>query len=699
MLRRISLPILAVLTVLPGHAADIAVPPNETTSPPVVTTALPIDTPAVVLINTQPEAWGALRRFNPYPVLPPGVGALPFLPPWLDFTSDIQPWLGDRVALVLLPLPANTKPSLIENHGLLLAPVKDASRLDAFIAKVKTNRGAPQVERIYQGAVIVEWEGTKPTPAGGKQCPDSLPGAPAPVPSQPGSSPGCVEAVPGEVTSFNKAFQKSQQKFSTLITQNPLPQPTASAAPTPLPQPTTFSTPPPPTPEPTSQPQASPSPMPSPGLPAPSPTPTASPIPKDRMAIAILPGYIAVASSVRPLEQFIDKHVQLADAQTGSLPLTQNPRFQRTLQHPKFEQSLLVTYGDLVGLLPFILAFYDFPTAPVPVPVPLPPVAKPDLDKLTQTYNSVDGFTWVEPFGVRSQSNLYYTTPQPQFATVALPEDNQILERLPAATYLSANSRNFKQQWQSFASDVDADPTTRFITKGIRDFIRNGTGLDLDKDVIPWLDKQYVFFFFPTKQGLFPFFDSRFQLGVGLMIQTSDRPAAEAALTKFSQFAQKQPNSQVEIIERTVEGQPVMSWEGRDRNRKVSFFSYGWVDDDTLILTTGTGPMADLTPKPYLTLNQNYTFKAATENLPRPNEGYFYVNMGSSLAFLYGLFSSSGGSESPDFREFKRLLGVVRSLSTTNSATAEKQQFDSLWVLSMPREAPISPSPSPSPVP
>ncbi|MBW4521790.1 MAG: DUF3352 domain-containing protein [Scytolyngbya sp. HA4215-MV1] len=696
MLRRISLPILAVLTVLPGHAANITAPPNETTPPPQVTTVLRADTPAVVLVNTNPEAWAQLRRFNPYPNLPPGVGGLPFLPPWLDFTTDIQPWLGDRLALVLLPIPPDAKASSFENHSLLLVPVKDASRLDAFITKVKTNRGNPQIERTYQGAKILEWEGTKPKPAP-KKCPVSSPGNPSQLPGKSDPSNPCIPEVPGGVTSFNQSLDKSQRKFSTLIAQSSLPKPATSPSPslTPLPQPTVFSTPPLPSPQPTSSPLPQPSPTLSPGQasPTPSPTPTANPIPKDSLAIAVLPGYLAVSSTAQPLEQFMDTQAQLGSPSTTeeNLSLAQNPRFQRTMQHPKFGQALFVAYGDLKGLMQFALAFSKLPSSPVPLP--LPPIANPDLEKLTQTYNSVDGLTWIEPEGLRSQSNLYYTTPQPSLATVAFPDDNQILERLPAATYLSANSRNFKQQWQSFASEIDADPTTRFITKGIRDFIRNGTGLDLDKDLIPWMDKQYVFFLFPTRQGLFPFFDAKFQLGLGLMIQTHDRPAAEVALKKFNQFAQKQPGSQIEIVDRTVQGQPVVSWEGRDGNRKVSFFSYGWVNNDTLILTTGTGPMADLTPKPYLTLNQNHTFKTATQSLPHPNEGYFYVNMGSSLAFLYGLFSAPGAAESPNYREFKRLLGVLRSISTTNSATAEKQQFDVLWVLGAPREAQVVPSP------
>lgn len=92
--------------------------------------------------------------------------------------------------------------------------------------------------------------------------------------------------------------------------------------------------------------------------------------------------------------------------------------------------------------------------------------------------------------------------------------------------------------------------------------------------------------------------------------------------------------------------------------------------------------MADLAPKPYLPLHLNPTFQTATAGFPMPNNGYFYVNMGATLSFLYSLILPSVPAGDALFvQEFQRIVGTVRSVSSSNSITAEAQHFDSLWVL------------------
>ncbi|HEY9909166.1 MAG TPA: DUF3352 domain-containing protein, partial [Thermosynechococcaceae cyanobacterium] len=145
----------------------------------------------------------------------------------------------------------------------------------------------------------------------------------------------------------------------------------------------------------------------------------------------------------------------------------------------------------------------------------------------------------------------------------------------------------------------------------------------------------------------------------------------------------------IEVVERTVKGQPIVSWESREA---ISLLSYAW-SGDTLIMATGAGAMSSLYPKPYLTLDSSYTFKTATEGFGKPNEGFLYVNMGSSLSLLYGLIFSRNSAaqglpaQSSYVREIQRVLGIFRSYSTSNSITPEGEQLDSLLVLS-PRKQP-----------
>jgi hypothetical protein len=56
--------------------------------------------------------------------------------------------------------------------------------------------------------------------------------------------------------------------------------------------------------------------------------------------------------------------------------------------------------------------------------------------------------------------------------------------------------------------------------------------------------------------------------------------------------------------------------------------------------------------------------------------------MGATLSFLYNLLLPPvSTSDSLFVQEFQRIAGTVRSVSTSNSTTADAQRLDSLWVL------------------
>lgn len=616
MLHRVTILLLAA-TLLPGYAAIAQVPPQP--APPAVTTLLPANTPGLLLVDTTAATWGDLNRFNPVP--PEFMNLLlaaPLFSTGINPVEEIQSWLGDKVAIALLPATAQSE--TFGSSTVLLAPIKDASRFNAFMGKIKTT-WQPQVERSYKGVTVLEWFAPNP-PAEKTPPPDS----PTPLPS--------VD---------------------------------------PEPDPSTPSTP--------------------------APAVPSSRFPR-QVAIALLPNALVIATQGRTLEK-------LVDAQANPTLLANSPLFQRTAQHPQFGRSLVVGYSNVDEAISLLTKFPNpMPPADSPeqpnestqkesttllrsfVGTPTPPLPMPSIDpsKLRQAasvYSTLDTFLWVQPEGVHGQTNFHYTTPQPEQATIADPQANQILARLPAATYMATNGRNFKRDWDLILKMLGPDPTSQELLKRLRDSFRNFVGLDLDSDIIAWLDREYVAFLFPTKQGLLNAISPNLDLGLGLMLQTSDRSKAEATLRKLEQRVKSLTQGQMAIVTRRIKGQPIVSWEGKDRSKVYSFLSYGWVDGDTLIVTTGAGPMAELNPKPYIPLHLTYTFKTATESLPTPNDGYFYLNMGAYLSFLYSLILPYVPQQNPSIvREVQRVLGTVRSISLTSLATPEKQQIDSLWVLS-----------------
>jgi len=569
--------------------------------PPAVTTALPTNIAGLVLLQTQPAAWQAIARFNPLPAITPTAIPLPFLPEGIDVAEDIQPWLGDRVAIALLP---NEAESSNRNRAVLLAPVKNRPQLNLFLGKLKSNRGQPQIERDYKGVTLLYWAGSPATPID------------APVP------PNQAEPVPSPPTKALKAKPNQTKPLSL--------------------------------------------PFPLPSIPKPSLNWN-----QRGFAIALLPNALAIATSAEPLEQ-------LVDAQTSQKPLSENPLFQRTLKQPQFEKSLVVGYGNLEGLTQALVPLLDQAQQSLPTPLPL----GSQLQTLTQTYSAVDFSLWAQTEGIRIQSNAYYTKPQPELAMVVSPTANQILVQLPTNTYVSSNSRNFKQQWQRLEQLTGDEAYSKLALKAIQGIVKDVTGLDLEEDLLPWMDGEYAVCLFPTTGGLFNYINPRLQMGLALMVQTSDRPAAEAALKKLDRHVQSTLKKDISLVTRPIKGQPFISWEGIEKGKRLSVVAHGWVNNDTVILTTGIDPMKVLAPQPRQPLNRNSTFQTATASFPQPNEGYFYVNMGATLSMIYGvLLPDLPADTKPFVQAVQQIVGNLRSVSSTNLNTAEKQQMDSLFVL------------------
>ncbi|NJR50892.1 MAG: DUF3352 domain-containing protein [Leptolyngbyaceae cyanobacterium CSU_1_3] len=163
-LRQILLPTLSALMLMPGVALaqTIAPTPAPTQAPasaavplPAIANLLPIDTAGVVLLNTQAESWEALSRFGLFPkemtfpelLYPVALG--------MNFYTDVQPWLGDQVAIAFLPAKPDQKSA---NRIVTLASVRDAAQIPKYLERLKTAKKKAAIEHQYKGITILEWQ-------------------------------------------------------------------------------------------------------------------------------------------------------------------------------------------------------------------------------------------------------------------------------------------------------------------------------------------------------------------------------------------------------------------------------------------------------------------------------------------------------------------------------------------------------------
>ncbi len=620
-INHLAMPLVCILGIQSGYAVAQARPTEPSGAVPTVpsvTQVLPANVTGVLLFNNQSQAWENVSRFLPIPPDFAAPGFVPHLPPEINFATEIKPWLGDWTAQVLMPNSESTPKSPGSHRTLTLAPVTDASRLPQFIEQVKQQRSEPPIEREYQGVKILVW-------------PEKV------IPQREMMPPLPPESGEPWQSSFGRSLVKQRAGENRPIAplmanqQNPLPEPIPQVMP---------------------------------GL-----------------AIAVMPGYLAAAETVAPIEQWLNSREQ-------GITLAENPQFQKTLENPDFSRSLFVGYGEISGLAQSFLAqTFDPNSWGIPLPIPDVQELQNALGLLGEIYSSAEFFAWFQPEGFRAKSRIYYKNPQD--ITAIDPVGNDIYRQIPAATYLALSGKNFNQLFLGLFRGLLNQPAIAEVWSTLGNN-PNSVEANLDKNMIPWLDGEYAIFLFPTTGGLFPAFDPRLQLGVGFIAQTKDPAAAKQALQKLDQLAVRSSSENIRLKQEILNGQPVTEWQvfNPQRQSMESLLSYSWLDGRTLLVTTGLTPLKELHPKPYLSLDQSFTFTTATNPLPTPNNGYFYVNVGALLSLVNNFLDPGAINNDPMLALGTSILGNIRSLTLSTSSTTISTQFDFFMVLSPRRPIP-----------
>ena len=351
-----------------------------------------------------------------------------------------------------------------------------------------------------------------------------------------------------------------------------------------------------------------------------------------RLVIAKLPSGVAVISTNRQaVQKMIDTSVETAELRLPSLAA--HPLFLRSLNNPLWNRSLIAGYGDFKGLgqISELLA------ADLPETSEIPGFSREEyIQGLKYTlgqYSSFDLFTWVTPKGLRSQSNSYFSE-----VRSPLPKDtatrDRLLSYLPSNIYGAITSRNLNRQWQWFVEESKMQPSYKIFVEGLRMItpwiVGSGLDLDIEKDIISWMDGEYAVVVFPSDRS--PFKEIGVDLTIGALIRTSNPEAANATLAKlakhFTGYREMDENI-LQLKKRQVGTTLLNSFEFPDNRvpgKTQSIFAYGWRDRQTLMLTLGANTASAFIPIPKPALAQSEMFRDAIADMPQPNFGYFYLN-------------------------------------------------------------------------
>ena len=457
--------------------------PTSTEPPPAITNILPADTPAAIIVNTREDAWLALKQYELFSQLSetfgvdPSPQALPLLPLGIDYTADVQPWLGDRVAIALLPVPSVRTIAPVERLVTIL-PVDDAAAFVDFIPKLAEVRAALPEQHSYRTYPIWLW------------------------PS---------EFVPYDYSWDDESWDEFPQDTEPEELPTPADPSSSPAPPTSLTSPTSPASPISPY-----RPQPEP-----PYIYIPDGNYSADGYTIPGYAVAHLGNYIVVAENIDSLRQWIEYQTQ------GGPTLISNPNFAKTQNHPQAQNSLATVYGNVGQLLSFEFSnpFQDFG---------LPPIPQPSLSEraaMSNIFSNVtfDALIYPETMGMHLEAHLYTEGALPDLPP-SPNADHSILGLIPAATYFMGSGYDISGFWDDVSSAFSLNEVTGGLIETARSIVALATGLDLDTEILSWMDGEYSIFLFPSRSGLLNSFFPGFGLEAGILLETSNRQAAETAL-------------------------------------------------------------------------------------------------------------------------------------------------------------------------
>jgi len=668
-----------------GFVSALAIAPLPSlAAPAVLEKVIPFNAAGVLFINTTDEAWGALSQFTLFPPNIAVPGEILLARTGLVFARDVQPWLGTEVAIVVMsnttPNPARTAlkqaeptPSAPEPtekpdaepptasepspfYPVILATAKDDTAAMNLLAQLQAIRQTAPKTSTHRNVAIFEWEATPPSDA--QSAPDPEPSL-SPSESAPLLKSIPVQPSPNLLSRQMLGMELVSEPRSKALWQNPEPP----AAPDSSPEPS--------------------EPKPPIGIPNRAPS----------LAIAFKPGYVIVAPNAAVVQQFLD-------AQAPGSFLAGEDGFRRFQERIPKRPTLLKGYGN-PGQLLSLSAFLTQGTIDRLPNEPQPPIPKLDprqLELLTNFPASLNLFVWIEPEGLRLKYSVVPNMPasvlpaddDPRVQALANP--NQILNRLPGVTYLTATGSNPAAIWGLTNTALSNEEEWTKLVEKFRAAAQEAVGFD-DRDVLPWMDGELTFFVYPARD-----LPLTLNTGAGLMVQTSDRPAAEAFLKKLNQWSQKEfPDLTISSIQ--IKGQSITSWELTGRsNTGFGVLAYTWLDDKTLLVTNGRGGMTDLVPKPFTNLADAYSFKRAIAPLPQQNTGYFYMDTSAITTFVFNVFlpqvfgAESVRSAAPFLDEIRQVIGSIRTFSATVSFTPREGAFEAFLALGRrPTKSPTAP--------
>ncbi|MFZ4557911.1 MAG: DUF3352 domain-containing protein [Pseudanabaena sp.] len=371
--------------------------------------------------------------------------------------------------------------------------------------------------------------------------------------------------------------------------------------------------------------------------------------------------YVAIATSATLIQQAIDTYKGTSPSLAKKSIFAQIYGSKNKSQTLDRENSLLQVYLDGEVALEFIgsQAKLNLNEAAISQ-------SKRELEAMTLT-----GGTQKE--GLRFEINTYLKNDN---TNPLANNEAKVLSLLPQETFLLVSGVNLYQSWLSLVGQAKGNASSAQLIDQIRKGVKESTKLDLDQDILQWMNGEFAIAAIPNNQGIL----ANPGFGFVAIAQGSDQNAAKASLEKIDKAAQ---SSSVGLLPKGVDLKPkqigdksVVAWAIGNTNVAAR----GNLDNNFVFWSMGD--LADtFVPKPARTLPESSSFQILTTGLPKSNGGYFFLNMTTALSLADRLLPPEVKSN-PSFTEIRSLLDAINGIAVTSTnVDAKTTRLDFLFTL------------------
>lgn len=291
----------------------------------------------------------------------------------------------------------------------------------------------------------------------------------------------------------------------------------------------------------------------------------------------------------------------------------------------------------------------------------LPPES---LQQLKQLKSFVMG-VGIDSTGIRMKSigKLNPTATQVEYQ----PSPGKVVAQFPPSTIALITGYGINKIWSTVAEQSKTNPQLQQQIDQMRSQVKTSTELDLDRDIFGWMDGEFAIGAIASNEGIL----APIGAGGALVLKTSDRPTAEATLNKLNALVTK--DNSITINQRNVGGKTVTEWTIPQQGTWVG---YGWLDDNSLLIAIGS-PIFDAISSNSNSLESSESFKAIAGNLPKPNAGYFYLDVEKAMSAINRNLPAEQKNSIPP--EANAILNSIRGVGVTamqpDASTSEMEML------------------------